>query len=424
MNKKRGSCAAIAFLVVACASAILVAIIFAYLYGPKWLDQKRALASPPTVIVDAPSEGDTASEGDILTASATATGQNPIARVELWLDGELYRQQIRDSSLAQGLTTFPANFSIEMTEGTHMLYWRAIDSVGLVGQSSPITINGTPRMGGGETTVETTNEGQNLQDMAEELGVDPDVLVDLNPGLGTGGLPGGTNVTVPKIPPQGTSGNQPTPGGGAPTDLNQPKPPPELPPGTLELLPLSPIAVNPISVIMGLLDQLPAAPSSLRAGWENCTVELQWYDNAVNEESYTVWMQAGSNPPTNIATLGQRRDTGPARYRFKSPAFGIYRFWVEAKNILGSQPSEVEWLFINDPTCQEALATRLEIEALDLTYDGNGKFYCYVSLEGIPEKRIPEDDSEFIELRENPAGTEWDITKYWGGEKRILVPIP
>lgn len=419
MNKKKGCAATIIFLLV-CAFAILGTGIIVYSYYPNWLDQKRGLASPPILIVDAPLDGDTASEGDILTASATASGPNPIAQVELWLDGELYRQQMRDLSLPQGLTTLSANFPVEMTEGAHMLYWRAIDSLGLVGQSSPITIYGAPRVGGSETTVVTTREGQNLQDVADETGVDPDVLANLNPGLGTGDLPGGTNVTAPIIPPQNTTWNQPPSDGGAP---NQPQPPPDLPPGAMELL-LSPIAINPIPAIIGLLDQLPAAPSLLRASWENCMVDLQWYDNATNEEYYTVWMQAGSNPPTNIATLGKRNDTGPARYTFKSPAFGIYRFWVEAGNFLGSQPSEVEWIFINDPTCQEAIATRLEIEALDLTYDGDGKFYCYVSLEGIPEKRIPEDDSDYIEIIRNQNGAEWNITEYWGGEKRILVPIP
>jgi hypothetical protein len=114
-------------------------------------------------------------------------------------------------------------------------------------------------------------------------------------------------------------------------------------------------------------------------------------DNAENETSFQVWMQAGGGPPVMIATLGERKGTGPATYQFNSPAFGIYRFWVEAVNGLGSQPSQVEWLFINDTSCGEFLATRLEVEVVDFLASGfPGPVYCYVSLEGNPEKRVPE----------------------------------
>jgi hypothetical protein len=81
----------------------------------------------------------------------------------------------------------------------------------------------------------------------------------------------------------------------------------------------------------------------------------------------------------------------------------------------------IKWIFIADLSCKDEIATRLEIEALDMHVSGPyHRLYCYLSLEGTPEKRIPENEGEFFQLQNDL----WNITDYWGGQNRLLIPMP
>lgn len=134
-------------------------------------------------------------------------------------------------------------------------------------------------------------------------------------------------------------------------------------------------------------------------------------------------MQALGGPPRVIATLEGSSVTGPAWYEFKSPGFGIYSFWVEAVNSLGSQASEIEWVAVNDIECLPALASHLEIEAvsMELIAVNWAKVYCYLSIEDAPEQRIPQDDSQFLDY--NGEGS-WNISEWAGGKHKLLIPLP
>jgi len=362
----------------------MLALLIGYYIVPNFLDYKRTLIAPPSVLVHAPLDGEEYPAGSIISSRSTGTGRNPLDRVELWIDGELIDEQSYSDDESNGLTTIHATIPVKITEGMHMLYWRVIDREGQIGQSLPITIIGTERLGGVETTTVEAAEGQTLQDIAEELGGEPDVLAKLNPNLGLDGLPGGTNVNVPKTPP----GGQPPPQGGS--IIVNPPPTGESIIVTDPLLPVDPI-IDFGPLILLVANTFPSAPTDLEAGFEHCTIQLNWSDNADNEQAYQVWMKAGAGLPRLIATLESRRGTGNASYVFESPSFGIYGFWVEAVNGLGGQPSHVKWLFIDDTTCRDQQATGLEVEILDLNIGGfSGQLYCYISFEGNPERRIPE----------------------------------
>ena len=390
----------------------LLAMLIRFYILPNFLDFKRTLSAPPSIIVHAPSEGEEFATGSIISSRATSTGTNPLDRVELWMDGEMVESQHSAADSSINLTTVHSTIPVKISEGMHMLYWRAIDNKGQIGQSPPITIIGTERLGGGETTTVAAAEGQTLQDIAEDLGGEPDVLAKLNPGLDLGGLPGGTNINIPKTPP---GGQGPPQGGSILVDppvggsIIVTDPPLKAKP---------PINFGPLISIVA--NHYPASPTELGVGYDNCTVQLAWNDNADNEQAYQVWMKAGAGVPRLIATLEPRKGTGRASYVFESPSFGIYGFWVEAVNGLGTQPSQVKWLFIDDDTCRGQQATGLEVEILDLNTGGfSGQLYCYISFEGNPEKRTPEQG--YFNDFNTGGGDQFDLE---GKGQVYLIPIP
>jgi len=383
------------------ACLLLVASGVGFYLVDRSLDAKREASMPPAVFVHSPNDGESVQTGNNLMANVSASGVNPIARLEMWLDGELVETQTPDPAMAGGTLNFQALFDLLLREGTHMLHWRAVDNTGLVGQSQAVTVVALPVPGGGEDQGAAADE--------------PPAPVD----------PGEPPQPPPEDAPAGP-GEQPQPQGGGstsvqPGDVKFPEELPVTPPGVPPLYEVTIPVVDIGSLISNLISNMPKAPSNLQAGFEDCKVRLVWYDNADNETSFNIWMQRLGGPPQLIKTVGGSLVTGPAWTDFKAPGWGVYGFWVEAVNGLGSQPSEMKGLVINDASCpQDVLATKLVIEALDMHISGGfDEVYCYLSLEGAAAQRIP-GGTDYIQVL-----NQWgDITKHWGGDKRILLPIP
>jgi hypothetical protein len=391
----------------------LLALLYLY-YTPRWRDQKQLLNVPPSILVRSPQAGDKVRIGQYLVAQAIVTSRNPIARVELWLDGEVVEAQAPEMANA---LSYDMLLDLQLSGGVHMLYWRAVDDHGLVGQTAPIPVEAELPFGVNGTEAISAEEGQNLNDIAEAAAVDPELMDALNPGVGDEALPAGTSVIVPAPSGQAGGGQVNVPG-------NAPTPPlPQPAAGAAILLPVDPSVLDLGWLIPGLLANMPAAPSHLQAGFDNCTIRLVWNDNATNESYFNIWMQALGGPPLKIKTLERNPDTGQTMFEFASPSLGIYNFWVEATNALGGQPSEIAWVAVNDASCGEGVASQLEIEGLGMVgFNQNwDKIYCYLSLEGAPEMRIPEDDSQFLQI--DPGGGA-DIHQWIGGKNRLLLRTP
>jgi hypothetical protein len=396
------------------AMAISAGALVLYLLRSATLKVAAANTSP-SVIINAPAEGDITPAGSFILAQVSVAAQNPIARLEFWMDGVLVDTQSPDLSL-ENATTYHAISQLEVTEGPHMFSARAVDVKGLVGQSPPIAIQGQPLP---ETTEITADEGQTLEDIASAQNSDLNTLTNLNPNLGNGPLPGGSQV---KIPSPGNSSGKP---GGGPAGNN----PTILPPAPLPITPQNVAALKLInlplidirSLIPILIGAAPKAPSSLQAGYENCTIRLVWMDNANNETSFNVWMQALGGPPKVIATLSGTAQTGPAWYEFAAPVTGIYSFWIEAQNGLGIQSSEITWVGVTDLNCSPGIATQITVDVVDMFVSGGyDRAYCYLSVEGAPEKQVPTTYGQFIQVLSG-----WgDISNWTGSGSSFLLPEP
>ncbi len=407
-------------------------------------ERARARSAAPTVFITEPAYGVSAPRESYISVSATALGHSPITRSELWVDGEL--AETEECEQPEGTSPFDADFDLLVLEGPHMLFVRAINVAGIIGQSQPVGVIGEagPREAFVAVTVE---EGETLADIAVSYGTDSGTLQRLNPELGGQPPVSGTVVIAPAWPPTTTAPPDaeppsagPTlppggPGAGAvqipnvpPLQHIQPAPsftvtvpslPPIVPgPGMTVTVPL-PVLGVPALPIVGVVSLLPAAPSDLQAQVADCRVRLVWNDNAWNETRYEVWMAALGSAQRLVASLEPAAGAA-AWYEFPAPQPGGLSFWVEAVNSVGKQPSNIVRVEV-DAQCPSTLPSQLEVGLLDMTVSaGYDRVYCYVSLEGAPELRMPADDSEFIQVQAGRG----DIATWSAASRKFVVPIP
>jgi hypothetical protein len=399
------------------ALALLGLCAFAVLYLGQQEQADTALAGP-TVLVTEPATGALVPAGSTVLVSATASGFEPIIRVELWMDGELKETEVSDQ--AEGLLPFYAHFSPAISEGPHFLSVRAVDTAGLVGQSLQVGVTGAQEIGPSPVFLAVTvEEGETLADIATAYDTEPETLQDLNPELGGQEPAPGTIVKVPAPPQQVPSPGPP------------PSPGPQLPPApggvtvTIPDLPmLTGVRVYPVLEVVAALYPFegspPNGPTDLQGQVDGCDVTLTWHDNATDETRYEVWTALGMLAPRVVASLEPSTGTGPAWVKFFAPESGWVPFWVDAVNSEGSQPSNEITLFI-ESKCSTPASDYLQVEVFDMTLQGNyDKVYCYAAYEGTPEQRIPETAGDFIQA----SGGKADFSAAAAGPQSKIIPKP
>lgn len=412
------------------ALALVVACPLAYWYL-RQREAARARFAPPTVFVKQPVSGVSAPAGSYLSVVATALGYSPIVRTELWADGELSETQT--SEKPEGISPFYAHYDLPVREGQHMIFVRAVNAEGIIGQSLPVAVVGEPRLAAGQTfLVVPAEQGDTLADIASSYGTDPATLQELNPDLAGEGPAGGALVTVPaqpepgeEAPPSSVGPSLPPPPAGS-----TPIPVPDVPP----LQPVQPgvsitstvrrppsLAVGASLPAWALLPpfQPPAAPTDLQAQVIDCNVRLRWNDNAYNEARYDLWVAALGSPLRLLGSL-QPAAGGPAWVEFPAPQAGRLSFWVDAVTYVGTLRSNIAWVEVA-PQCPSTLPSELHVEALDMTVPGHfERVYCYLSFEGAPEQRLPRAHSAFIEVQAGRG----DIAAWAAPSRMFLLPMP
>ncbi len=425
MNKRRGC---VEWSVIAVCVLVVLALVALGIYAFLRLRQEQLLAQsqPPSVTITYPPSGTSTLAGSYLPVAATAFGAIPIARAELWVDGEL--KDTQESRVPEGSSPFYASFDLTVSQGLHTLFVRAVDATGLLGDSWPVNVGGVERPGADEPALVVTVEtGETLEDIAAAYDVDPDTVRQLNPDLGDQEPPEGSEVLLP--PPRSQAA--PGPEGQAvgptlPTGGDQPPEAGTLPPPTGQRLGVIgaalPISIGPLLDLLAA-GAAPAAPTDLQAEVIGCTIRLRWKDNADDEERYEVqYLWNLGQDPRVIAEL-EPAAGGQVWFEFPAPSEGAFILWMEAVNLWGRQPSNKVGALVAGGDCPQTLATRLEIETLDLAgADQQDQVYCYLSFEGFPHVRVPGGGffDDFLQ---------WDLWgdnfSPWGSDDRkLVVPIP
>ncbi|MFL7792010.1 MAG: LysM peptidoglycan-binding domain-containing protein, partial [Anaerolineae bacterium] len=207
--------------------------------------RERALTNRPLVLIHAPLSRDQITLGMDVLAHATARAQNGVSRIELWADGVFVTAREYPGEKPAGILPLIASWKPQ-TLGPHVLLVRAFSADGVKGQSTvAIEVVASEAEAGEEVPVEVRlvrEEGETLDEIAEEVEADPEEVADLNPGLDGDDLQPGDIVVVPgdEVP----SGGSPPEGGGEPSaDEAEPPPEDEEPPTPDASPPESPLSV-------------------------------------------------------------------------------------------------------------------------------------------------------------------------------------
>jgi hypothetical protein len=352
------------------------------------LHTRQISNSPPTAQIQWPKDGYHIEPDSLFTIQVTAWGSSPLNRIEIWLDGHKIDESFNSN---KAKTTFNADLQISISAGNHILVARAIDEQGLVGQSLPMTVFGDSTRTSGETLFKfPTRDESTLVDLANDIQIAPKILQDANPSLGDQVLPPGTVIDVP-VDLGNSQPVDPLPDFPAPASAF------DTPPGE-PLGVLSGLLVARTSWVNILPMKVPAAPDNLEVMVTGCKLRMRWNDNADNEDYYQIWMEQLGRPARVIEVVSSSAHTGPVWFESEAPPAGMYSFWVESVNKIANQPSEVVPIGVAyDSTCKEGLATQLQVEIVNMylpnVYDG---VYCYISVEGVSEKRFPPDEHDFL----------------------------
>jgi hypothetical protein len=213
--------------------------------------RERALANRPLVLIHAPLSRDQTTLGMSVLTHATARAQNGVSRIELWADGAFVTAREYSGEKPANILPLVASWTPQ-TLGPHVLLVRAFSADGVKGQSTvAIEVVASSPSGeaeaGEKVPVEVRlvrEEGETLDEIADEVGADPGELEDLNPGRGGGDLQPGDVVVVPgdEVPSGGESpeSRSAPPADEAPPEDEEPPTPhapaPESPLGVMELL--------------------------------------------------------------------------------------------------------------------------------------------------------------------------------------------
>jgi hypothetical protein len=426
MKKRRGRVSTIAIVLgVLCVLACVALGVSGLLYYRHL--QARAQNEPPSVTITEPAEGASTLAESYMGVSAMAFGGIPITRAELWVDGELVDTE--ETRIEGGISPFYVSFELLVPQGLHTVFVRAVNAMGLIGDSWPVNVGGVERAGADQPArLVTVEEDQTLTDICTVYDCNPETAAQLNPNLHGQQPPAGSTVVLPPPrsktepgpgePPAGPSVGPTVPSSG-PTGTGTLPPPSGTP---LQVIPPSPLPVDVGGLVGALVDPwAPAAPTNLQAEVTDCNIRLRWNDNSNNEQRYEVWYLWNiGQAPRLIAELNPAKG-GQVWYEFPAPSWGAFIFWVEAVNGVGRQPSNKVGALVSLTTCGQTLAKELQVEALDMTVpSGYSQVYCYVSFEGAPHVRVPAGTNDFIQV----TGKTGNIGSWASGNNKLVVPIP
>ncbi|MBM3499083.1 MAG: LysM peptidoglycan-binding domain-containing protein [Armatimonadetes bacterium] len=156
--------------------------------------RNRALESQPLVLIHFPGNHEQVRVGEGVVVHASARSKSGISRVELWADGELLTVRDHPEIGPASPLVLTGRWQTD-SRGSHVLLVRAISADGAEGQAT-VSVEAIgevePALGG-----HLVAEGETIESIAAQYGVDPEELEALNPDLDPGGLAPGYELMVP-----------------------------------------------------------------------------------------------------------------------------------------------------------------------------------------------------------------------------------
>ncbi|MFQ6059552.1 MAG: Ig-like domain-containing protein [Anaerolineae bacterium] len=95
---------------------------------------------PPTVVINSPASGSQVQVGQEVAIQSTATDEQGVVRVELWVDGSHYRTEASPSPEGQPVLSIAQRWT-PSEAGSHTLEVKAYNVDGMMSQAAPVTVD-------------------------------------------------------------------------------------------------------------------------------------------------------------------------------------------------------------------------------------------------------------------------------------------
>jgi hypothetical protein len=215
--------------VVVVIAAVLACLLLGLYFLPRYLQRGQDYLGRPLVLIHSPANGERLPFGQIVPAIALARSDAGITRMELWAEGKIIAAEDAPAGESLSPMTLAASWN-PTTLGPHLITVRAFTPRGLGGFAS-VSVKVVE-----EATVlgsHTVSEGESLEGIAVDYGIEPAELAGLNPDLPADGPAAGSELIVPL---SGIPSDEPPPSGasGEPAPEAPDEPAPEGQPGGVE----------------------------------------------------------------------------------------------------------------------------------------------------------------------------------------------
>jgi hypothetical protein len=203
MKRSRTIALTILIVIVVCLALALLGYLF---YNAQ---RNRTMNERPLVLIYAPLNRERIPLGEGTLTHVTARAKSGVERIDLWLDGTLLATQESPGNDPVSPMMLASVWKPSLL-GTHVLVARAFSGSGVAGQAT-ITIEVVEAKEEEAAQIDhIVEEEETLKTIAKDLGVDVEMLEDLNPEIGDEGLEPGDRVTVPN--PRDDSSEDTSPG--------------------------------------------------------------------------------------------------------------------------------------------------------------------------------------------------------------------
>lgn len=409
--RARASNVPLRYLLIGCGGLIAVGLCLgiaagAYFFlNPPAPPQPAAAAPELLVVVTDPLNGSSWPLYTSIPVYSTAVTDQPLSRMELWVDGVLVEKQDSPSHLTAWSWT-------ALQPGTHTIVVIAADTAGHVGVSNGVTLN-TSNPPTGFVEIHVAQEGDTVEAVAAALNTTPQDILQLNPTLDPAApIAPDTPIKVPVNPVLP-----------APVTVTPPSPPPDGP-----TQPPVIFAPNPFINLTNLITPpiVPAMPG-LGVGVKGCDANVLISDQSDNEDGFYVYrLNAENGGFERLATLGANSDKSLPIQFVDESAYGSLTYYVSAFNAAGETKSILAGTKIEASDCLTPFWKGFQIYQVPnfsfatsgnnggggLTPNGSNlpplsnvginippvfdKTYVYFSQDGKNWQRVPPSPNEFI----------------------------
>lgn len=298
-----------------------------------------------------------------LSVRGEAISDGPIARMELWADGELYETYVAPED-GLGLLVHYWDWSPK-TLGRHMLMVRAYDDRGQSAISNAVYIEGVPDPG--FVIIVTAQEGDSFPVIATRYNVTVEDLLRWNPSLADAtSLPIGTEIFIHI---------------GAPITSSKPS-----------------IAAKALMSLTRLNAPASVDAPTLTVSGQGCAATLSIDDFSEDEVGFNVYrLDPGAISFTRLTSLPAHEGTGILSHQ-DSNLYGLYHYYVAAFDADGEAASNLVSVTAADSNCA---GESTPIESLALIPMSVDRYYLYLSINDGAWRRFPADDFTYLKRSDN-----------------------